>query len=180
LTPSLSSSLLLAFNKTPIAHYGASILYYYFSLEHESEDRIYNSCFSFLSSNSTSSNSIHDDDNKIITLYTLSNLLPSVDRQRIVENIMTIVNPNKCHTYTKDHITILMTAILNICSFTNTHMTLFSHDILVGIYNTTIAATTTDTTTTTTTNYYYYHSYLIIPITSINGIYSICCCTSRL
>ena len=156
---SLSSSL-LAFNKTPIANYGASVLYYYFSLEHETEDRIYNSCFSFLSSNSMSD----DDDSKIITLYTLSNLLPSVDRQRIVENIMTIVSPSKCHNYTKDQIMMLMTVILNTCSFTNTHMTLFSHDILVGILSLLLLLNNTNINC----NHY----------TSTNGIYSICCCTS--
>jgi hypothetical protein len=74
---------MLPYLRGKIAHYAASLFFYYFSIDKESEDRIYNASSVFLQANYNSK----DAQIRLITLYTLNNLMPCIDRQRIAECI---------------------------------------------------------------------------------------------
>lgn len=110
------------------ALWASHLLYYYFSIEQEIEDRIYNSSISLLQNAGTS----YDLPTLSITLFTLSNLMPCLDRNRVAELILLIIYqrllPSLCprEDIMKQNLEIL----LNICSFSNCHPTLIGHDVL--------------------------------------------------
>jgi hypothetical protein len=127
---------LISFVKGRQAMWASSLLYYYFSCDSETEDRIYNSSNSLLLLNSTSKES----DIRLLTLYTLNNLLPCIDRQRIVEISMRMINAqfeasmnmNVLMNTDKNLVTTFILVMQNISAFSNTHVSLMNLN-LIGI-----------------------------------------------
>jgi hypothetical protein len=135
---------LIALLKGAQAQWAASLLFYYFSCETEIEDRIYNASISLLQSNGLQSGGLQQSEGSVdffirtlrITLDTLSNLLPCLDRIRVTELIMNIIYqhfmPNAQLTFGNSEAIIVrnLEIILNATAFSNTHATLLGHDIL--------------------------------------------------
>jgi len=120
---------MLQYLKGKAAYWAASLLFYYFSCDKESEDRIYNACSVFLQVNGNSK----DAQIRLVTLYTLNNLMPCIDRQRIAELILRILlaqfEPNI--VFQDKHLTnTYLTIMQNMTWFTNAHATLLSLNIL--------------------------------------------------
>ena len=123
--------------KGPSAALAVALMFYYFSLDAEVEDRIYGVSSVNIIANSTSSNR----DIQVITLKTLINLLPCGDRQKIAEVFMKAILPyadedqKDAHDYDsskfdREMALMYLPLLLSICSFTNTHNTLVSQDVL--------------------------------------------------
>jgi hypothetical protein len=120
---------MLQYLRGKAAHWAAALLFYYFSCDKESEDRVYNACSVFLQVNGTSK----DSQIRLVTLYTLNNLMPCIDRQRIAELIMRILvaqfEPNI--VFQDKHLAqTYLTIMQNMSWFTNAHTTLLSINIL--------------------------------------------------
>ena len=119
----------------PTTVFAASLLFYYFSIDAEAEDRVYNTGGSHISTHGVTQNR----ELQILSLKTLSNLLPCGDRLRVVETIMRIVhifvpsddNPAdfEIENYDRDMALVYLPIISHVSSFTNTHSTLFASDI---------------------------------------------------
>jgi hypothetical protein len=119
------------------ANLATALIFYYFSCESELEDRIYTAASTVIVANCiTESMKII-----MITLYSLSNLLPSIDRIRITRQIMKIfsehyqpMNTNKsqlpCGPYGEVIPEVIVRILTNVVAFTNVHLTLFEKDIL--------------------------------------------------
>lgn len=108
--------------------WSAGLLFYYFSLERDIEDRIYNASFALLQNNGASD----DYALRMLSLYTLSNLLPCIERQRVSELLVAIFAPffsSAQGGILKEH-GVILDILMNICSFTNTHSTLMEVDVL--------------------------------------------------
>jgi hypothetical protein len=120
---------MLQYLRGKAAHWAAGLLFYYFSCDKESEDRIYNACSVFLQLNGSSK----DSQVRAVTLYTLNNLMPCIDRQRIAELIMRILQsqfePNIVF-HDKSLSSTYLTIMQNMTWFTNAHSTLLSLNIL--------------------------------------------------
>lgn len=128
---------LIPLTKGHAANLATALIYYYFSCESELEDRIYTAASTVIVANCiTESMKI-----LMITLYTLSNLLPSIDRIRITRQIMKIIaehyepmNSNKfkssCGPYGEVIPEVIVHILTNVVAFTNVHLTLFEKDIL--------------------------------------------------
>lgn len=106
----------------------SNLIYYYFSCENEIEDRIYNASFSILHNSGVSP----DIKIRMITLYTLNNLLPSVDRVRIVDLIMTIINNHLSSptAINKTTLGIFLKIFQNICAFCSAQNALLNANVL--------------------------------------------------
>eukprot|EP01039_Chlorochromonas_danica_P005824 gene5824-6413_t len=111
------------------AIWAAGLLFYYFSIDKEAEDRVYNASIGLLQSNGMSK----DIETRTIALYTLNNLMPCIDRQRVAETIMRILLQHfdtnsvlKDKSITSNYLMIL----LNMSWFTNAHTTLINCNIL--------------------------------------------------
>jgi hypothetical protein len=120
---------MLQFLRGRSAHWSAGLLFYYFSCDKESEDRVYNASSILLQANGNSK----DPQTRLIALYTLNNLMPCIDRQRVAEFIMRILlnhfDPNI--VFHDKHLTdIYLTIMQNMTWFTNAHSTLMSCSIL--------------------------------------------------
>jgi hypothetical protein len=140
------------------AQWAASLLFYFFSCESEIEDRIYNASISLLQSNGLQSSAASGSGQSStdltvrtlkLTLDTLSNLLPCLDRIRVTELIMNIIYqnfmPNVAMTFGTSEAVIVrnLEIILNATAFSNTHATLLGHDILeILVANTAFALRT--------------------------------------
>lgn len=112
----------------PKALWAAGLLFYYFSLEKDIEDRIYNASFALLKNNGSS----EDYGLRMLSLYTLNNLLPCIERQRVTELIISTISPffAACDgVILKEHY-IILDILTNVCYFTNTHNTLMDLDVL--------------------------------------------------
>jgi hypothetical protein len=111
------------------SHWAAGLLFYYFSCDKESEDRVYNASSMLLQANGNAK----DPQTRLIALYTLNNLMPCIDRQRVAEFTMRILinhfDPNIIF-----HDKVLMDTYLlvlqNMSWFTNAHTTLIHCSIL--------------------------------------------------
>lgn len=124
-------SSLLPLVKDPTGMIAAATLFYYLSCESEIEDRIYNSSISILPTNCVA------DSEKLrhITLYTLCNLAPSIDRPRTAELVMQSIRVYFSNTPDNNKISsevcnIFLRVLINVCAFTNAHTALFAGDIL--------------------------------------------------
>jgi hypothetical protein len=120
---------MLQYLRGKAAHWAAALLFYYFSCDKESEDRVYNACSVFLQVNGSSK----DSQIRLVTLYTLNNLMPCIDRQRIAELIMRIlISQFEPHIIFQDkHLSqIYLTIMQNMTWFSNAHATLLSLNIL--------------------------------------------------
>lgn len=119
---------MLLYCKSRQAIWAASLLYYYFSCDSEIEDRIYNSGSSMLMTNGQS----EDQELRLATLYTLNNLLPCIDRNRIAELLMTIFKLFFSSTKSVERPLkiIYLKIIQNTCAFSNTHFVLMPNDVL--------------------------------------------------
>jgi hypothetical protein len=73
--------------KGKAAHWAAAILFYYFSCDKETEDRVYSAAHGLLQANGASK----DPQARLVALYSLNNLMPCIDRQRVAELIMRIL-----------------------------------------------------------------------------------------
>jgi hypothetical protein len=106
----------------------SNLIYYYFSCENEIEDRIYNASISILHNSGVSL----DIKIRMITLFTLNNLLPSVDRVRIVDLIMTIINNHLASpsAINKSTLEIFLKIFQNICAFGNAQSSLLNANVL--------------------------------------------------
>lgn len=132
---------IISFTKGSTVSLAAALLYYYFSIDSESEDRIYGLCSNLLSTNGMASNG-NPLELQIMTLYTLSNLMPCIDRQRLTEIVMSIVKQyasvgqqdvpvdEEKPGFNQPMAMIYLPLILGMCMFTNTHSTLIANDIL--------------------------------------------------
>lgn len=70
---------------------------------------------------------------RLVTLHTLSNLMPCIDRQRVVENAMRVIHSNFNGETTLQDSTLLQTyllVILNMAAFYNAHAALLSFDVI--------------------------------------------------
>ena len=121
-----SNMLQLTKGRTGI--WAAALLYYYFSCDSEIEDRVYNTCSQLLTVNGLAS----DPEIRLVSLYTLSNLLPCIDRARIADAVLTILkkwfSPSQERNRTMR--ILYLRILLNICAFSNTHTTLIACDLL--------------------------------------------------
>lgn len=126
--------------KGPNSNWAANLLFYYFSCEPEIEDRIYNSSISLLQVTGLSS----DVNIQSISLYTLNNLMPCLDRVRVAELIMTILGTlfpvatmsgalpsastrnggGDVNRLAPERAVEGLSILLNACAFTNTHTAL--------------------------------------------------------
>jgi len=112
------------------AMWAATLLFYYFSCDKETEDRVYSTCSSFLQSNGTSK----DPEVRLVTLYTLNNLMPCIDRQRVAETTMRIINAQfdvNAVQYDKTLSSTYLLILQNMSAFSNAHATLLSLDIIL-------------------------------------------------
>lgn len=76
----------------------AALLFYYFSCDNETEDRVYAVGAAVLAANGMSK----DADTRLLALYSLNNLLPCIDRLRVAETVMKLIHSNfdphtSCH-----------------------------------------------------------------------------------
>jgi hypothetical protein len=120
---------MLQYLRGKAAHWAAGLLFYYFSCDKESEDRVYNACSVFLQLNGSSKDSLV----RAVTLYTLNNLMPCIDRQRIAELIMRILQLQFEPTIVfqdRSLSSTYLTIMQNMAWFTNAHSTLLSLNIL--------------------------------------------------
>lgn len=108
-----------------------AILFYYFSCDSDIEDRIYSAAVGTLKENRQS----NDPELCLITLYTLNNLLPCLDRQGATEIMFQIISPqleiientNECD----GQLLLTFTKILdNSSKFLNNHETLMRLTLL--------------------------------------------------
>lgn len=111
------------------AHWAAGLLFYYLSIDKEAEDRVYNAASPLLTANGNSK----DHETKMLALYTLNNLMPCIDRQRVAETIMRILIAyfdNSTTLKDKTLSTTYLTIMLNMTWFSNAHSTLLNCSIL--------------------------------------------------
>mmetsp|Transcript_25497 Transcript_25497/g.57615 ORF Transcript_25497/g.57615 Transcript_25497/m.57615 type:complete len:934 (-) Transcript_25497:1703-4504(-) len=109
----------------------AGLLFYYFSCDKESEDRVYNACSAFLQGNGASK----DLETRMLSLYTLNNLMPCIDRQRVTDVTMRVIHSNFEASLSQEtqHDKILTTYLQimqNISCFSNAHSTLLGMKVL--------------------------------------------------
>ena len=114
------------------AFWAAGLLFYYFSLENDIEDRIYTVSAGLLKTNGSESHEVNYA-LTMLSLYTLNNLLPCIERQRVAEQILEISMPffasSNGGVILREH-SILLDIMQNICFYNNTHTTLLEHGIL--------------------------------------------------
>lgn len=113
--------------KSSCSNMTSALLFYYFSCDSEVEDRIYNASSSLLQSN------VQSDEHEIknIALLTLNNLLPCIDRPRVVEILFGVFQTILLQNQPSRDVTLTYLKILqNICAFSNTHIPLFSLDVV--------------------------------------------------
>lgn len=118
----------LQYIKGASTQWAAALLFYYFSCDKESEDRIYNACSAFAQLNGLSK----EMDTRMVALYTMNNLMPCIDRQRVVEIAMKIIMSMfdlDSITFDKNLILNALLCLQNMSCFSNTHTTLFSLNI---------------------------------------------------
>jgi hypothetical protein len=107
----------------------AGLLFYYFSCDKESEDRVYNSCSSFLQANGASK----DPETRLLSLYTLNNLMPCIDRARVADITMRIIHTQFEASLTSGDKSLLLLFLLimqNMTCFSNVHHTLLGLNIM--------------------------------------------------
>jgi hypothetical protein len=107
----------------------AGLLFYYFSCDKETEDRVYNSCSSFLQANGASK----DPETRMLSLYSLNNLMPCIDRARVADITMRIIHAhfeNSLATGDRAQVTTFLLIMQNMCCFSNVHSTLLGLNIL--------------------------------------------------
>lgn len=129
---------MLQYIKGDVSQWAAALLFYYFSCDKESEDRIYNACSSLLQVNSllkidlnsSLAQQNHQQELRFLALYTLNNLMPCIDRHRVAELIMKSLlsqfietDSNKILSNPKIS-SLYLTIIMNMSWFTNVHNTL--------------------------------------------------------
>lgn len=110
------------------AIWAAALLFYYFSCDSEVEDRVYNTCSQLLQVNGLAA----DPEIRLVTLYTMSNLMPCIDRARITDCIMSIYKKWYSPSEESDrNLKVLyLQILLNSCAFSNNHTTLIADDVL--------------------------------------------------
>lgn len=107
----------------------AGLLFYYFSCDKETEDRVYNSCSSFLQANGASK----DPETRMLSLYSLNNLMPCIDRARVADITMRIIHAqfeNCMATGDKALLCVFLLIMQNMCCFSNVHATLIGLNLL--------------------------------------------------
>jgi hypothetical protein len=107
----------------------AGLLFYYFSCDKETEDRVYNSCSSFLQANGASK----EQETRLLSLYTLNNLLPCIDRARVADITMRIIHANFENSIAggdRAQLALFLLIMQNMCCFSNVHSTLLGLNVL--------------------------------------------------
>jgi len=107
----------------------AGLLFFYFSCDKEIEDRVYNSCSSFLQANGASK----DQETRTMALYTLNNLMPCIDRQRVADITMRIIHAHfelSLSTTDKSLLSTYLLIMQNMSCFSNVQSTLLGLNIL--------------------------------------------------
>ena len=107
----------------------AGLLFYYFSCDKETEDRVYNSCSSFLQANGASK----ETETRMLALYSLNNLMPCIDRSRVADITMRIIHAQFETCLSMGDKALLSSFLLilqNMCCFSNVHSTLIGLNIL--------------------------------------------------
>ena len=118
----------LQYIKGASTHWAAALLFYYFSCDKESEDRVYNACSAFAQLNGLSK----EMDTRMVALYTMNNLMPCIDRQRVVEIAMKIIMSMfdiNSSTFDKNLTFNCLLCLQNMSCFSNTHVVLFGLNI---------------------------------------------------
>lgn len=129
--------------KKPTVTWATALLYYYFSIDLESENTLYSLAQNVFSANC---GAVGNFELQTLTLYTLSNLIGKcIDSKNIAELIMTTIKPYTClaeelsgadsdaeeeQPYNRAMAMVYLPLILGFCEFTNIHTTLVSNDIL--------------------------------------------------
>lgn len=107
----------------------AGLLFYYFSCDKETEDRVYNSCSSFLQANGASK----EPETRLLSLYSLNNLMPCIERSRVADITMRIIHAhfeNSLLTGEKALLSTFLLIMQNMTCFSNVHTTLLGLNIL--------------------------------------------------
>lgn len=118
---------MLAHLRGRAANWAAGLLFYYFSIDKEAEDRVYNASAALLQANG----SAKDTDTYLVALYTLNNLMPCIDRQRVAETIMRVLVAHFEPSLLRDKGAMTyLTILINMSWFTNAHATLIAGGVL--------------------------------------------------
>jgi hypothetical protein len=112
----------------------SSLMFYYLSLERELEDRVFQVGSNLISNHGMSA----DKDVRNISLYTLKNLLPCLERLRVSEILCRLLNSylqsrgdnltTRDDDFANDLVHIFLPIVLTNVGFSNTHATLINHD----------------------------------------------------
>ena len=134
-------STIMSISKGATSTWASGLLFYYFSCDPEIEDRVYNLSSAMLNTNAQS----ESVELQILTLYTLSNLMPCIDRQRVADIFMGMmhryISPDgDTSDFNRPMAVILLPILLGMCSFTNTHATLLGNDVLEILSQTVVYA----------------------------------------
>lgn len=122
----------------PTSNYAASLLFYYLSLCQELEDRVFQVGNSLIANHASNSEDKHL---RNVSLFTLMNLLPCLERLRVSEILcrtMTtylqehrecLLRDEPDEDFADDMVSIFLPIVRGNVSFSNTHATLISHDM---------------------------------------------------
>jgi len=109
----------------PNALLATGLVYYYLSGNRDVEDNIWNTAMNILQHHCTT-----DDPTLLqVTLFTLNNLLPCLDRLRITELMVNIFQSRLNFHHDRESCHHVLSILLNASVFTNTHHTLFDAGI---------------------------------------------------
>lgn len=120
------------------SNYGAALLFYYLSLQQELEDRVFQVGSSLIASNASNNEDKHL---RNVSLFTLMNLLPCLERLRVSEFLcrtmnMYLTEHRAClmrdtpdEDFADDMVSIFLPIVRGNVSFSNTHATLIAHDM---------------------------------------------------
>jgi hypothetical protein len=113
--------------QTPNVLNASSLLFYYMSCEREIEDRIFSGYFASLQANCI----ISEFDTRQLALYTLNNLLPSIERHRVCDLILATIQTNKMiMDDDPDTFNEVLDMIVNMSIYSNLHQIMIECDVL--------------------------------------------------
>jgi hypothetical protein len=133
---------------SPTVAWAVALLYYYFSVDLESENVVYNQAKDMLANNGSPRTTL---DLRVLTLYTLHNLIGKcIDSKPIADLFMAIIRAFTClrempsdddnsdsdsdgpedPPYDRNMAMMYLPLLLGMCEFSNLHFTLVGHDLL--------------------------------------------------
>ena len=99
-----------------------------------------------------------DPNVRLVTLYTLNNLMPCIDRQRVADTTMRIINTHfDVNTAGQSLSTTYLLILQNMAAFSSAHSTLLSLDIIPLLDQVATLAVKDHNTGIESAHYYYFH-----------------------